>query len=208
MSTARVEMQSGDTGGVSTRPVAVGGEGLRVSTLRPRRTLGWSIGLPVVMLFLPLLTVLLWVLDPLGAWPFVAVSAVVVGLLFVTAWVAYRRTKAWLSRYGIVERGFFGFISVVAARDITGVVRVHLYRSNSLDTTDQLFVVCRDGRCSFRMRGRFWDEPTMARVAPILGVEETMRDEPVTLAELRRTDPQLLYWFERRSLARPPVTLT
>lgn len=201
-------MRSGDTGGVSTRSVAVGGECLRVSTLRPRRTLGWSIGLPVVMLFLPLLTVLLWGLDPLGAWPFVAVSAVVVALLFAMAWVAYRRTKASLSRYGIVERGFFGFISVVAARDITGVLRVQLYRSNSLDTTDQLFVVCRDGHCSFRMRGRFWDEPTMARVAPILGLEETMREEPVTLAELRQTDPQLLYWFERRSLARRPATLT
>jgi hypothetical protein len=160
------------------------------------------------MLFLPLLTVLLWVLDPLGAWPFVAVSAVVAALLFVTAWVAYRRTKASLSRYGIVERGFFGFLSVVAARDITGVLRLQLYRSNSLDTTDQLFVVCRDGRCSFRMRGRFWDEPTMARVAPILGVEETRRAEPVTLAELRQTDPQLLYWFERRSLSRRPATLT
>lgn len=201
-------MRSGDTGGFSTKLVAVEGEGLRVSTLRPRRALGWSIGLPAVILFLPLQTVLLWVLDPLGAWPLVAVSAVVVALLFVTAWVAYRRTKASLSAYGIVERGFFGFVSVVAARDITGVVRVQLYRSNSLDTTDQLFVVCRDGRCSFRMRGRFWDERTMARIAPILGVEETMRDEPVTLAELRQTDPQLLYWFERRSLARKPVILT
>jgi hypothetical protein len=160
------------------------------------------------MLFLPLLTVLLWVLDPLGEWPFVAVSAVVVALLFVTAWLAYRRTKASLSRHGIVERGFFGFISVVAARDITGVLRVQLYRSNSLDTTEQLFVVCRDGHCSFRMRGRFWDERSMSRVAPILGVEETRREEPVTLAELRHTDPQLLYWFERRSLSRRPVTLT
>lgn len=199
-------MRSGDTGGFSTGPVAVGGDGLRVSTLRPRRTLGWSIGLPVVMLFLPLLTVLLWVLDPLGEWPFVAVSAVVVALLFVSAWLAYRRTKASLSLHGIVERGFFGFISVVSARDITGVLRVQLYRSNSLETTEQLFVVCRDGRCSFRMRGRFWDERTMSRVAPILGVEETRREEPVTLAELRQTDPQLLYWFERRSLARKPVT--
>ena len=41
-----------------------------------------------------------------------------------------------------------------------------------------------------------------SRVAGILGAEETVRQEPVTLAELRETDPELLYWFERRSLTR------
>jgi hypothetical protein len=29
-----------------------------------------------------------------------------------------------------------------------------------------------------------------------------VRSEPVTLAELRETDPGLLYWFERRTLTR------
>ena len=60
----------------------------------------------------------------------------------------------------------------------------------------------RTGRGVFRMRGRFWNTATMDRVARILHVEETVRPEPVTLAELRKTDPQLLYWFERRSLSR------
>jgi len=90
----------------------------------------------------------------------------------------------------------------VAARDIAGVLRVQLYRSNSLDTSHELFVVSRNGRGVFRMRGRFWNTATMDRVARILNTEETVRHEPVTLAELRQTDPELLYWFERRSLSR------
>jgi hypothetical protein len=197
-----MDTRSGDAGGSSIRSTAVRGDGLRVFTLRPRRTLGWSIGLPVAALALPLLAAELWLIDPLGAWPFVAATGVATAVLLVVAWVAYQRTQASVSTYGVVERGFFGGTYTVASRDVAGVLRVKLYRGNSLDTSDELFVVSRTGRGVFRMRGRFWNTATMDRVAGILGAEETVRPEPVTLAELRRTDPELLYWFERRSLAR------
>ena len=202
MSAAAMDTRSGDAGGSSIASTAVRGDGLRVFTLRPRRTLTRSIGLPVVALVLPLLAAELWLLDPSGAWPIVAWTGVFTAVLIVAAWVAYQRTQASLSTYGIVERGFFGGTYTVAARDIEGVLRVQLYRSNSLDTTQELFVVSRTGRGVFRMRGRFWNTATMDRVAAILGAEETVRSEPVTLSELRQTDPELLYWFERRSLSR------
>jgi hypothetical protein len=202
MSTAPMDTRSGDAGGSSPGPTTAGGDGLRVTTLRPRRTLGWSIGLPFVALVLPLLAVELWLLDPRGGWPVVAVTGVVTAALIIAAWVSYQRTQAEVSGYGIVERGFFGGTYTVPARDIVGVLRIQLYRGNSLETSQELFVVDREGRGAFRMRGRFWDTETMDRVAGILGVEETVRPEPVTLAELRRTDPKLLYWFERRSLGR------
>ena len=197
-----METRSGDAGGSSIQSTAVRGDGLRVFTLRPRRTLGWSIGLPVAALALPLLAAELWLIDPLGAWPFVAATGVATAVLLVMAWVAYQRTQASVSTYGVVERGFFGGTYTVASRDVAGVLRVKLYRGNSLDTSDELFVVSRTGRGVFRMRGRFWNSATMDRVAGILGAEETVRPEPVTLAELRRTNPELLYWFERRSLTR------
>ena len=197
-----MDTRSGDAGGSSAGPSTVRGDGLRVFTLRPRRTLGWSIGLPFVALVLPVLAAELWLLDPSGAWPVVAWTSALIAVLIIAAWVAYQRTQASISTYGIVERGFFGGTYTVAARDIAGVLRVQLYRSNSLDTSQELFVVSRNGRGVFRMRGRFWNTSTMDRVARILGTEETVRTEPVTLAELRQTDPELLYWFERRSLSR------
>jgi hypothetical protein len=200
MSAAPVDSRSGDAGGSFTGTAAVRGDGLRVLTLRPRRALGWRIGLPVVALVLPLLAAELWLLDPEGAWPVVAATGLVVATLIVAAWISYQRTSASLSVYGIVEHGFFGGTSIVAARDIAGVLRLQVYRPNSLETTQELFVVSRSGRGVFRMRGRFWSTHSMDRVAPALGVEETVRPEPVTLAELRETDPKLLYWFERRSL--------
>jgi hypothetical protein len=200
MSAARVEARSGDAGGSSDRAAAARGDGLGVETLRPRRTLGWSIGLPIAALALPLLAVELWVLGTRDALTIVAWTVAVTAVLALAAWVAYRRTQVSISKYGIVERGFFGSRTTVAARDVAGVLRIQLYRSNSLETTHELFVVDRTGRGAIRMRGRFWDTDTMDLVAGLLGVEETVRAEPVTLAELRASDPKLLYWFERRSL--------
>jgi hypothetical protein len=197
-----MDTRSGDAGDSSAGPRAARGDGLRVFTLRPRRTLGRSVGLPVMALVLPLLAAELWLVDPDGAWPLVAGTAVVTAVLIIAAWIAYQRTQASISAYGVVERGFFGGTYTVAARDIAGVLRLQVYRGNSLDTSQELFVVSRGGKGVFRMRGRFWDTATMDRVAGILGAEETVRPEPVTLAELRQTDPKLLYWFERRSLAR------
>ncbi len=197
-----MDTRSGDAGGSSIGAATVRSPGLEVVTLRPRRTLGRSIGLPFIALVLPLLAAELWLLDPEGAWPLVAWTAAVIAVLVVAAWIAYQRTQASISVYGIVERGFFGGVYTTAARDIAGVLRVRVYRGNSLDTSQELFVVSHAGRGVFRMRGRFWTTSDMDRVAQILGVEQTVRPEPMTLAELRRSDPQLLYWFERRSISR------
>lgn len=197
-----MDTRSGDAGGSSIGAATVRSHGLRVLILRPRRTLGRSIGLPFIALVLPLLAAELWLLDPEGAWPLVAWTAAIIAALVVAAWIAYQRTQVSISAYGIVERGFFGGVYTTAVRDVAGVLRVRVYRGNSLDTSQELFVVNRAGRGVFRMRGRFWTTSDMDQVAGILGVEETVRPDPVTLAELRQTDPQLLYWFERRSLAR------
>jgi hypothetical protein len=199
-----VKLGSGDAGASRTGAASAGGGGLRVHILRPRRTLARTIGLPVLALSLPLLVTLAWVLRPLGP---VAVAgalaaSVVLGALAFAAWVRYQRTEATVSPHGIVERGFFGRVHSVARRDIAGVLRLDTYRGDTLETAKQLFVVDHDGRCVFRMRGNFWDDESMDLVADILGVEEVVRTEPVTRAELRATDPKLLYWFEGHGLRR------
>ncbi|GGI43585.1 hypothetical protein GCM10010932_00330 [Agromyces flavus] len=195
---------SGDAGGFRTDQTSTEGRGLRVHTLRPRRTLARSIGLPVLALALPLLVTLGWVLRPLGpvAVAGAVLAATALGALSFAAWIRYQRTEAAVSPHGIVERGFFGRIHSVARRDIAGVLRLETYRGDTLETVKQLFVVDRDGRCVFRMRGTFWDDASMDLVSRILGVDEVVRAEPVTMSELRATDPKLLYWFEGRGLRR------
>ncbi len=205
MSTATVVTDgSGDAGGFRTDPTSTGGRGLRVHTLRPRRTLARTIGFPGLALALPLLVTLGWVLRPLG--PAAMIGAVLAAIalcaLAFGAWVRYQRTEATISPHGIVERGFFGHMHSVARRDVAGVLRLETYRGDTLETVKQLFVVDGEGRCVFRMRGTFWDDASMDLVADILGVDEVVRTEPVTMSELRATDPKLLYWFEGHGLRR------
>jgi hypothetical protein len=152
-------------------------------------------------LAVPLVVADLWALTPTGDVRVLTVFAGVVLIVAALAWRRYRRTVVVVSELGIVERGFFGQVQVTAGREIAGVIRLQLYRGATLETTQQLFVVDTDGRCRFRMRGTFWEDESMDEVARLLGVDETVRPEPVTLAELRRSDPRLLYWFERLPFA-------
>lgn len=202
MSTAPVSATRGDAGDSPFGATSAGDRGLRVLILRPRPTLTRSIGLPVLALAVPLLVTVVWVLRPLGRPALIATAAgalVFLGLAAL-AWHRYRRTRIQVSRLGLVECGFFGRVVRVPREDVAGVLRLETYRGDTLETVRQLFVVDRDGRCLVRMRGTFWDDASMDAIATTLDVPQSVRNEPVTLAELRATDPRLLYWFEGRGL--------
>ncbi|MRG61139.1 hypothetical protein GE115_14890 [Agromyces sp. CFH 90414] len=168
-------------------------------SLRPRRSLAIGIGLQIAIVALPLIGIVAWTEQQ--SHPGVR-SALVWAVLIIAASALYavfryRRTGITVSRYGVVERGFFGRTASVSVRDIAAVVRLDLYRGASDETTPQLFIVDRDGRCLVRMRGAFWDEAAMDAVADFLDMEQTVRRDPVSAAELHASDPKLLYWWER-----------
>lgn len=205
MTTAPVSTTRGDAGDSSAGAATTADRGLGVLILRPRPTLARSIGLPVLAMAVPLFVTVVWVLGPLGP---AALAAAIAGVLVFAgfaalAWHRYRRTRIQVSRLGLVECGFFGRLQRVARDEVAGVLRLDTYRGDTLETVHQLFVVDRAGRCLVRMRGTFWDDDAMDAVAPALGVEQALRNEPVTLAELRASDPGLLYWFEGLGLHRP-----
>jgi hypothetical protein len=47
------------------------------------------------------------------------------------------------------------------------------------------------------MRGQFWSTEDMERVAEELDVPVTRPEDFMTMTQLRRRSPELLYWFER-----------
>jgi hypothetical protein len=204
MSTARVSTTRGDAGDSSAGAASTADRGLGVIILRPRPTLARSIGLPVLALAVPLFVTVVWVLRPLQSTALLATAGVAVVFLGLAAlaWHRYRQTRIQVSRQGLVERGFFGRVQRVPQDEVAGVLRLDTYRGDTLETVHQLFVVDRSGHCLVRMRGTFWDDAAMDAVAPTLGVEQNVRNEPVTLGELRASDPRLLYWFEGRGLQR------
>lgn len=191
----------GETGSVETSEGEVrGGDSLKVMTIKPRRSLFGRFALQSAIVALPLIAIAVWSEQQFspGTRSALAWSVLIVVVLAVYVVVRYRRTEISVSPYGLVERGFFGGLNSVAARDVMLILRLHTYRGASDETTPQLFLVGRDGRCLLRMRGAFWDEASMDAVAASLGVDEIVRPTPVTMSELRTSDPKLLYWFERR----------
>ena len=173
---------------------------LRVATVRPRKSLFRRFLLMAAFVGVPLIAIAVWSEQQFspGTRSALAWSVVIVVVLTGYAVLRFRRTEISASPYGLVERGFFGRVSSVAARDVKSVVRLQLYRRASEETTPQLFLIGRDGTCLLRMRGAFWDDESLDAVSASLAITETVRRDPVTLSELRSSDPDLLYWFERR----------
>ena len=167
------------------------------TVLRPHAHLFTRGIVAVLALTTPVFAVLYWLTIPSGAWPAVLGLHILAVAATTLAVLAFFSTTIELGPDGVKERGFFGRTVVVSPAMVKTVTIVHLYESSTLDTLPQLFVTGLDGRLLIRMRGQFWAPEDMERVAEELDVPITRPDDSMTLTELRRASPELLYWFER-----------
>jgi hypothetical protein len=167
------------------------------TVLRPHAHLFTRGIIAVLALTTPVFAVLYWLTIPTGGWPFVLAVHILVVLATTLAVLAFFSTTIELTANGIKERGFFGRTVLVRPGMVTTAAIVNLYEGSTLDTQPQFFVTGTDGRVLIRMRGQFWALADMERVAEELDVPVTRPEDSMTLAELRRSSPELLYWFER-----------
>ena len=165
--------------------------------LRPHAHLFTSGIVAVLALTTPVFAVLYWLTIPDGVWPLVLAIHVVVVVATVLAVFAYFGTTIQLLPDSVRERGFFGRVTDIRPGMVGAVLLLDLYEGSTLDTLPQLFVTDVRGRLLLRLRGQFWSREDMERVAEELDVPVTIRSESMTLTELRRDSPELLYWFER-----------
>jgi len=165
--------------------------------LRPHSHLFTRGLIALLALTTPVFAVLYWLTIPDGEWPLVLGLHVLVVTAAALAVLAFFGTTIQFTAGGVRERGFFGRTREVGHGTVGAAILIDLYESSTLDTQPQLFITDKNGRVLIRMRGQFWALNDMERVAEELDVPITKRAESVTLAELRRTSPELLYWFER-----------
>lgn len=175
-----------------------GGVRMHTHALRPHGRLLVQSGLSVLALVAPISAVLFWLSIPNGTWRPVAIAQVVLLSICGLAYLAYTRTIIRVDAEGISERGFMGLVKDFSSDEIGSVVLLDLYRSGALDTQPQLFVTGTDGRLLVRMRGQYYSRGAMDTVVDQLGVPMVRVPEPMTLQDLNRVRPELLYWFERR----------
>ena len=165
--------------------------------LRPHAHLFTRGIIAVLALTTPVFAVLYWLTIPDGVWPIVLAIHIVVVVATVLAVFAFFGTTIQILPDGVRERGFFGRVTDIRPGMVGSVVLLDLYEGSTLDTLPQLFVTDAHGRLLLRLRGQFWSREDMERVAEELDVPVTTRSESITLTELRRVSPELLYWFER-----------
>ena len=174
----------------------------REHVLRPRGHLLRHSAIAALALFAPIFSVLYWLTVPIGAWIPVTSAQVALILLCVLALIAYRRTGIWVDHSGITERGFFGRVDSFPAAEVGNILLLELYLGDALDTHAHLFVTGTDGRLLVRMRGQYYSRSSMDIVIEQLAAPVVRVEEPMTLRELNRARPELLYWFERRLVDR------
>jgi len=175
----------------------VGTDVAKETVLRPFRDL-FTRGLTAVLaLTTPVFAVLYWLTIPDGAWTYVLFAHLAVVLATIVGVYAFLSATITLREGGVRERGFFGEVRFVRPADVGSILLVRLYDGSTLDTLPQFFVVGNDGRVLIRMRGQFWSTEDMERVAEELDVPVTRPEDFMTMTQLRRRSPELLYWFER-----------
>jgi len=177
---------------------------LRAQVLRPHGHLLRQTTLSILAFFAPVFAVLYWLTIPLGEWVPVAIAQAVVMIGALVGIVRFMRTCIWVDDTGISERGFFGRMATFSREQVASVVLLDLYQSGAIDTHPQLFVTGADGQLLVRMRGQFYSRGAMDLVADELGAPVVRVPDPMTLTELNRLRPELLYWFERRLTGRTP----
>jgi len=175
-----------------------GGPLIRAHALRPHGRLLRQSGLSVLALVAPVSAVLYWLTIPTDSWQPVFVGQIVLVAICVLGAIAFFRTVIWVDTDGVSERGFLGRVTSYDKSEIGTIVLLDLYESGALDTHPQLFVTGLDGRLLLRMRGQFYSRGAMETIVEQLDAPIVRVAEPMTLQDLNRSRPELLYWFERR----------
>ena len=179
-----------------------GVENERAHEIRPLGHLFRHSIIALLAFFVPLFAVLYWLTIPRDLWLPVALGQVLISGFILFGVYAYRNTRIIVSSVGFSERGFFGRTTQHSAASVDSIVLLDMYQSDTLDTYAQLFVTGRNGTVLLRMRGQFWSRADMETVIEELAAPVVRISAPMTLRELNRMSPELLYWFERRPVGR------
>lgn len=168
-------------------------------TVRVRRRLLSQGALAVCALVLPLLIALYWLTIPAGTWPWVAAAQGVVMVTVALAVIQYFRVSITATPTELIEHGFFGLTTHAPIERIGRAVLLEMHRSASAESQLQMFVLGHNGEVLLRMRGEYWSRSSINRIAAqLVTVPIEHVEHPVTLDEMQRTNPRMLYWFERR----------
>jgi hypothetical protein len=164
--------------------------------VRPKASLLRNVLSSVVLFSLPLYGALYVLGVSRGSWLVVLASQCVGVALCVVVWARYRAIVVVVSPTDIEEQGLF-FRQRCPLDAVYRVILAKIYRSSSAEAWHQLLVTDADNNRLLRMRGVFWGESEMRRVADAIGVPVMEAAEPVTRQAFMAEHPESVDWYEK-----------
>jgi hypothetical protein len=162
---------------------------------RPKRSLLFT-GITALVLALVPITVAIVVLR--NDWmPTVAIEALAV-LACVALGIRQLTIHTRLTDRELSGNGIFSPNVRVDLDDVHQVLLVPTFIGAAPDPVLQLLVRDEHGRRLFRLRGNFWEDGLLERIAAALPVPAQTIAEPVTAKAFFETYPGSAYWFENK----------
>ena len=162
---------------------------------RPRASLLHNAISSVLLFSVPLYGALYILGINRGSW-LVVLGTQLAGVAFCAAvWLRYRSIAVRVTDTSIEEQGLF-FRQQSALEDVHRVILARIYRSSSAETWMHLLVTDAHGKRLLRMRGVFWAEPEIRRIAAATGVPPTELAEPMTKKAFATSHPGSVDWYE------------
>jgi len=172
---------------------------MTVQRLRPLADVFRQGILACLVFMIPVFIVLFAMTVPDGPWELVLIAQILISVaILISSW-RFFKLAIWVSDDTITERGFFRLHREFSRSEVGSVLFVNTY--NGREIHPQLFVRDHSGALLIRMRGQFWSRDAMDQLVEALDVPAQLIEDPMTVAELRETTPQGLYWFERLPVA-------
>jgi hypothetical protein len=171
-------------------------------TVRPRRSLITTGAIAIALGVIPLFGVAYWFSIEHGGWHIVLIVNIVVAAACAIIVVRQLTVYSAVTDTELIGRGIFSPLIRVPLDAIGAVHLVETYVGQAPDSVTQLLVTDGAGERLFRMRGNYYREGDLGRIADALPVKTTVTPEPMGLAEFFRTYPGSAYWFEARPILR------
>jgi hypothetical protein len=167
----------------------------QVVVARPRASLLRNTLSSVLLFSVPLYGALYILGINRGSW-LVVFGTQLAGVAFcAVVWLRYRVIAVRVTATSIEEQGLF-FRQRSALEDVRRVTIARVYRSSSAETWTQLLVTDAQGKRLLRMRGVFWAETEIRRIAAAIGVPPTELAEPLTRKAFAISHPGSVDWYE------------
>lgn len=173
-----------------------------IVTVRPRRSLLTTGFVSIVLAMIPLFGVLYWFSIEHGSWLVVFVVHVIVTIAALGVMLRQTQVHSAVTDTELIGNGIFTPMVRVPLSSIAHVDLVETYVGQAPESVTQLLVRDAEGRRLFRMRGNFYDDGALPRIAAALPVKAGTVTEPISITEFFRTYPGSAYWFEHRPVLR------